>query len=68
MLTTMLHTYDEMKRAIDADVHPRVIFDFPLSEDIAKMRYMHEDDIEQIVDLKKKITEAVNEKIQLENA
>jgi len=68
MLTTILHTYDEMTRAINAEVHPRVLFDFPLSEDIAKMRYMHEDDIEQILELQKKITKAVNEKIQLENA
>ena len=67
MLNTILFTYDEMTRAIEADVHPRVIFDFPLSEDIAKMRYLPEADIEQINDLQKKITEAVNEKIQLEN-
>ncbi len=68
MLSTILHTYDEMTRAIEADVSPRVIFDFPLSEDIAKMRYLPEEDIEQINGLQKQITEAVNKKIQLENA
>ncbi len=68
MLNTILFTNDEMTRAINADVHPRVIFDFPLSEDIAKMRYLPEEEIEQIKDLQKKITEAVNKKIQLENA
>ncbi|MCD4707806.1 MAG: V-type ATP synthase subunit A [Candidatus Sabulitectum sp.] len=68
MLDTILHTYNEMTRAIEADVHPRAIFDFPLSEDIAKMRYLPEEDIEQINDLQKKITKAVNEKIQLETA
>ena len=68
MLSTILHTYDEMLRAVQADVSPRVIFDFPLTEDIAKMRYLPEEDIDQINDLQKKITEAVNEKIQLENA
>ncbi len=68
MLHTILHTYDEMTRAIQADVSPKVIFDFPLSEDIAKMRYLPEEEIDQINDLQEKITEAVNEKIQLENA
>ncbi len=68
MLDTILHTHDEMTRAIEADVPPKVIFDFPLSEDIAKMRYLPEEKIEQIKDLQKNITEAVNEKIQLENA
>ncbi|MCK5133432.1 MAG: V-type ATP synthase subunit A [Candidatus Sabulitectum sp.] len=67
MLNTILHTYDEMTRAIEADVHPRVIFDFPLSEDIAKMRYLPEEEIEQIKDLQKTITAAVNKKMQLEN-
>ena len=67
MLNTILHTYDEMTRAIEADVHPREIFDFPLSEDIAKMRYLPEEEIEQIKDLQIKITEAVNKKMQLEN-
>lgn len=68
MLHTILHTYDEMTRAIQADVSPKAIFDFPLSENIAKMRYLPEEEIDQINDLQKKITEAVNEKIQLENA
>ena len=68
MLNTILFTYDEMTRAINAEVHPRVIFDFPLSEEIAKMRYLPEDDIEQITELQKKITQAVNEKIQLANS
>ncbi len=68
MLSTILHTYDEMFRAVQADVSPRAIFDFPLTEDIAKMRYLPEEDIDQINELQKKITEAVNEKIQLENA
>lgn len=68
MLDTILHSHDEMARAIEADVSPRVIFDFPLAEDIAKMRYLPEENIEQINELQKKITQAVNEKIQLENA
>ncbi len=68
MLSTILHTYDEMFRAVQADVSPKVIFDFPLTEGIAKMRYLPEEDIDQINDLQKKITEAVNEKIQLANA
>ena len=68
MLGTILLTHDEMLRAVKADVSPRVIFDFPLTEDIAKMRYLPEEQIEQISDLQKKITEAVNEKIRSENA
>lgn len=68
MLSTILHSHDEMARAVTTDVSPRVIFDFPLSEDIAKMRYIPEEEIETITELQKKITEAVNEKIRLENA
>lgn len=68
MLSTILHSYDEMLRAVKADVPPKVIFDFPLSENIAKMRYLPEEEIESITDLQQQITEAVSEKIRLENA
>lgn len=68
MLSTILHTHDEMAKAVKADIPPRDIFDFPLSEDIAKMRYLPEDEIESINGLQEKITEAVAEKIRLENA
>lgn len=68
MLSTILHTHDEMAKAVQADVPPKVIFDFPLSEDIAKMRYIPEEEIESIEGLKDRITEAVAEKIRLETA
>jgi len=68
MLSTILHTHDEMWKAVKAEVPPREIFDFPLSEDIAKMRYLPEEEIESITGLQKSITEAVAEKIRLANA
>ncbi|HOP27830.1 MAG TPA: V-type ATP synthase subunit A, partial [Candidatus Sabulitectum sp.] len=68
MLSTILHTHDEMWKAVKAEVPPREIFDFPLSEDIAKMRYLPEEEIESITGLQKRITEAVAEKIRLANA
>ncbi len=68
MLATILHTHDEMGRAIRADVSPKAVFDFPYTEDIAAMRYLEEKDISRIEELQKKITEAVNEKIRLETA
>ncbi len=68
MLSTILHTHDEMWKAVKAEVPPREIFDFPLSEDIAKMRYLPEEEIESITGLQKRITEAVAGKIRLANA
>ncbi|PIE51775.1 V-type ATP synthase subunit A [Candidatus Fermentibacteria bacterium] len=68
MLATILHTHDEMGRALRADVSPKAVFDFPHTEEIAAMRYLEEKDISGIEELQKKITEAVNEKIRLETA
>lgn len=56
MLEVIMHTHDGMGRALKAGVAPRDLFAFPLKEKVAGMRYLPEEHISAINELKDLIT------------
>lgn len=56
MLEVIMHTHDGMGRSLKAGVAPRDLFAFPLKEKVAGMRYLPEEHISAINELKDLIT------------
>ncbi len=66
MMEVIMHVHEEMSKAIKNGVPPKVLFDLPLKESVARMRYIPEDDLSSIENLKKEITSQVSKAIEQE--
>jgi V/A-type H+-transporting ATPase subunit A len=66
MMEVIMHTHEEMKKAIRGGVSPRDLFDLPLKEEITRMRYIPEDDLGSIEAIKADVTTQVKEVIESE--
>ena len=66
MMEVIMHTHEEMKKALRSGVAPRELFDLPLREDITRMRYIPEEDLDRIEAIKKEVTSQINDLIESE--
>jgi V/A-type H+-transporting ATPase subunit A len=64
MLEVIMHTHDGMGRALKAGVAPRDLFAFPLKEKVAGMRYLPEEHISAINELKDLITAELDSMVE----
>lgn len=61
MMEVIMHTYEEMGKAIRNGVSPGDLFDLPLKEEIARMSYTPEDNLEAIEAIKNSINSQIND-------
>jgi len=66
MMEVIMHTHTEMKKAIRSGVPPGELFDLSLKEEIARMSYTSEENIESIEAIKNEVTSQVNNLIEKE--
>ncbi len=66
MMEVIMFANAEMKRAIRSGTSPKDLFDLPLKEEIARMSYTPEDDLESIEAIKIDITSQINDLIENE--
>jgi len=64
MLEVIMHTHDGMGRALKSGVAPRDLFAFPLKEKVAGMRYLPEEHISAINELKDLITAELDSMVE----
>jgi V/A-type H+-transporting ATPase subunit A len=64
MLEVIMHTHDGMGRSLKAGVAPRDLFAFPLKEKVAGMRYLPEEHISAINELKDLITAELDSMVE----
>jgi len=64
MMMVIIHTHDEMSRAIVADVPPKELFDLPLKETITRMRFIPEEGIAEILEIREVVTSEIDRIIQ----
>jgi V/A-type H+-transporting ATPase subunit A len=60
MMGVIMHTHEEMKRGLQADVPPKELFDLPVRETINRMRYIPEKDLSAITAIRDEVTVQVN--------
>jgi nitrogen fixation protein len=60
-----MHVHVEMKRALQADVPPKDLFDLPVRETINRMRYIPEKDLSEITGIRDQVTEQIDGVIDL---
>jgi V/A-type H+-transporting ATPase subunit A len=66
MMEIIMFANAEMKRAIRSGTSPKDLFDLPLKEEIARMSYTPEDNLESIEAIKIDITSQINNLIENE--
>lgn len=66
MMEVIMHTHSEMEKALHDGVSPRELFSLPLKEEITRMRYIHEDNISDISEIKEHVTLQINGLIEKE--
>jgi len=66
MMEVIMHTNAEMKKALRGGVSPRDLFDLPFKEEISRMSYIPEADLESIELIKKDVTSQINDLIENE--
>jgi len=64
MMEVIMHTHEEMKKALRSGISPRELFDLPVKEEITRMRYLPEDRLEDIEAIKKKVTSRINDLVE----
>ena len=64
MISTILKFYDEALRALDNGVYIGEIEEMPIREKISRMKYIHEDDIDEIDKIQDEIMEEVDQYIK----
>lgn len=64
MLEVIMHTHDGMRRTLKAGVASRDLFAFPLKEKVAGMRYLPEEHISAINELKDLITAELDSMVE----
>ena len=64
MISTILKFYDEASRALDNGVYIGEIEEMPIREKISRMKYIHEDDIDEIDKIQDEIMEEVDQYIK----
>ena len=64
MLATILKFFDEALRALDNGVYMGEIEEMPIRERISRMKYIHEDDIDEIDKIKEEIVKEVDQYIK----
>ena len=66
MMEVIMHTNAEMKKAIRSGISPGDLFELPLKEEIARMSYIPEDDLDDIEAIKKHVNSQINDLIDKE--
>ena len=66
MMEVIMHTHEEMTKAIRAGANPRDLFELPLREDISRMSFVPEEDLESIRAIKEKVTSQIEELLERE--
>ncbi|MCD4776320.1 MAG: V-type ATP synthase subunit A [Candidatus Aegiribacteria sp.] len=66
MMEVIMHTNTEMNKAIRSGISPKDLFDLPLKEEIARMSYTPEKDIDAIEEIKKHVNSQINDLIEEE--
>ena len=64
MMMVIIHTHEEMSRALAAEVPPKELFDLPLKEMITRMRFIPEEDIAEIHGIREVATSELDRIIQ----
>lgn len=64
MMMVIIHTHDEMSRALAADVPPKELFDLPMKEMITRMRFIPEEGIAEILEIREIVTSEIDRIIQ----
>jgi V/A-type H+-transporting ATPase subunit A len=64
MMMVIIHTHEEMSRALAADVPPKELFDLPLKETITRMRFIPEEGIAEIYEIREVATSEIDRIIQ----
>ncbi len=59
MMKVIMHIHEEMTDAIQKGTPSAVLFDLPIREEVARMRYLPEEDIKKLGEFQKKISEIV---------
>ncbi len=66
MMEVIMHAHAEMKKAIRNGVPPGELFDLSFKEEIARMSYISEENIESIEAIKNEVTTQINRLIEKE--
>lgn len=59
MMKVIMHIHEEMTDALRKGTPSAVLFDLPIREEVARMRYLPEEDIKQLGEFQKKISEII---------
>jgi len=68
MMEVIMHTNAEMKKAIRIGISPGDLFDLALKEEIARMSYITEEDLDDIEAIKKHVNSQINDLIEKERS
>lgn len=60
MMMVIMHTHEEMSRALEVDVPPKSLFELPVKETINRMSYIPEDRLQEIMDIRDQVNLEVN--------
>ena len=63
MLTVVLDFYDQGIKALKAGVYLKELADLPVRDKIARMKYIPEENISEIADIKNELAESINQLI-----
>jgi V/A-type H+-transporting ATPase subunit A len=64
MLDVVISTHDKMSEALERDVPPKGLFELPVREEISRMKYTSEEEIDGIRGLKEKVSEQIRDVIE----
>ena len=66
MMEVIIHTHREMQKAIRSGVSTKPLFDLPLKEKLTRMRYIAEDSLDEIEQIKEDVTSQISDLIESE--
>ncbi len=66
MMEVIMHTHEEMTKAIRAGASPRDLFELPLREDISRMSFVPEEELDSIRAIGKEVTSQIKDLLERE--
>lgn len=64
MLSVIMSTHEKMSEALQREVAPGMLFELPVREEISRMKYTSEDELEKVENLKEKVSEQIRSVVE----
>ncbi|MBD3369350.1 V-type ATP synthase subunit A [Candidatus Fermentibacteria bacterium] len=64
MLSVIMSTHEKMSEALKREVLPGTLFELPVREEISRMKYTSEEEVEKVENLKDKVSEQIRNVIE----